>query len=246
VVRDNVANCGGGILNDGGILTMVDCTVRDNVADGQAPIGYNCGSGGAVKNVEGGILEMTHCTLVDNQALGKGGALHVSCKSRATLTNCTISGNEVTGRGGGIHSKGQLTLVHCTIQGNKAKGVVRGKGIGDQAAGGLAIRGSGTLTMTATLIANNPRDGDCMLGESAVVTVNEHNWIEDGSCGPAYTGNPALEPLADNGGATWTHALSLDSPARDVIPEEACPVRTDQRGLERTPPCDVGAYERNP
>ncbi len=53
VIRDNQANCGGGIYNEGGTLAVVDSTIRDNQADGEAPIGYECGAGGAIKLTEG-------------------------------------------------------------------------------------------------------------------------------------------------------------------------------------------------
>jgi predicted outer membrane repeat protein len=176
--------------------------------------------------------------------------LHVSCKSSATLTNCTISGNEAVFRGGGIHSKGTLTLVHCTISGNRARGISRGQATGDTVAGGLAIRGKGVLSMTNTLIAGNPNDGDCILGSSAIVAINTHNLVGDGSCPSEYTGDPNLGLLTDNGGDTQTRALLPGSPAVDAIPAGACPVGVDQRGYARPAStrspgasCDIGAFE---
>jgi hypothetical protein len=64
--------------------------------------------------------------------------------------------------------------------------------------------------------------------------------------------DPLLLPLADNGGATDTHALDPGSPALDVgyaFPPpavDACEAR-DQRGVPRPQGagvCDLGAYER--
>jgi len=251
VVSDNLSNCGGGILNVRGKLTMVNCTVRDNTADGKGPPGFGCGSGGAIKLEDESEATLENCTLNDNHGEGKGGALHVSCTSKATLTNCTISGNNATGRGGGIHAKGELTLVHCTINGNSAKGVVRGQGIGDQAGGGLSVRGKGVLWMSNTLIANNPNDGDCTFGPDTTIALNAYNLVEDGSCDPAYAGDPNMERLHDNGGDTQTRALLAGSPAIDVIPSSACPIRSDQRGAPRPGRdegsgglCDIGALER--
>ena len=248
VVSDNLANCGGGLWNNGGVLTVVNCTIRDNTADGVAAPGFNCGSGGAIKNVEGGTLTVINSTLSHNHAQGKGGGLHVSCKSKATLTNCTISDNHAVGRGGGIHFKGVVTLNHCTIAGNSAKGVVRGEGIGDPAGGGISIRG--TLHFSNTMIANNSPDGDCFLGSLGVIATNSHNLIEDGSCPSDYSGDPNLGPLADNGGDTQTHALLPGSPAIDAVPARNCIGHTDQRGEARPvaqispdPSCDIGAFE---
>ena len=248
VVSDNLANCGGGIWNNGGTLMVVNCTIRDNIADAVAAPGFNCGSGGAIKNVEGGTLTVINSTLSHNHAEGKGGGLHVSCKSTATLTNCTISNNHAVGRGGGIHFKGVVTLNHCTIAGNSAKGVVWGEGIGDPAGGGISIRG--TLHFSNTIIADNPQDGDCFLGRFGAIVTNVHNLIEDGSCPSDYSGDPNLGALTDNGGDTQTHALLSGSPAIDAIPVRDCLSNTDQRGEARPivqtssdTPCDTGAFE---
>jgi predicted outer membrane repeat protein len=183
-------------------------------------------------------------TLTGNRAEGKGGGLHVSCTSRATLVNCTISGNRAVGLGGGISAKGDLTLVHCTVQGNSAKGFVRGDRIGTQAGGGIAVRGKSVLRMANNLIANNPKDGDCMLGTQVTRPRNVHNWIEDGSCSPSYSGDPALAPLGEHGGDAPTHALLPGSPALGILPADACTVAVDQRGASRPDAgCTVGAFE---
>jgi len=62
-----------------------------------------------------------------------------------------------------------------------------------------------------------------------------------------------LGPLADNGGATWTHALLPDSPAIDAVSVVSCTLPTDQRGVPRPivqtspeTPCDIGAFEWQP
>jgi hypothetical protein len=56
--------------------------------------------------------------------------------------------------------------------------------------------------------------------------------------------DPNLGPLADNGGATQTHALLSGSPAIDAGDNSTCPA-TDQRGVARPQgsACDIGAYE---
>jgi hypothetical protein len=155
------------------------------------------------------------------------------------------------GAGGGINAKGTLTLVHCTIQGNSATGIVRGKRLDDPAGGGLSVRGRGTLDLANTLIANNPRDGDCWLDKNVTVRSNAYNLVEDGSCDPAFSGDPGLLPLGNYGGDTPTHALAPGSPALDAIPAHACAVDVDQRGMPRPgetgatdAACDVGAFER--
>jgi hypothetical protein len=56
--------------------------------------------------------------------------------------------------------------------------------------------------------------------------------------------DPGLDVLADNGGATETHALLPGSAAIDAGHPTFCPV-DDQRWADRPigPDCDIGAYE---
>jgi hypothetical protein len=248
IIRDNQANCGGGIYNQGGSLTVLRSTIRDNQADGEGPIGYECGAGGAIKLTEGGTLTLIDSTLTENRAKLRGGGLHVSCESTATLVNSTISGNFAGGRGGGVNLGGTVQLTHCTITGNAAGGILRGDQIDRTPGGGVAVRG--TLHYTNTLIANNPKGGDCVVGGSGMVGANAHNLVEDGGCGAAYSGDPGIDDLADNGGDTETRALLPGSPALDAVPADACPLSTDQRGYTRPvahtapdTPCDIGAFE---
>jgi len=248
VIRDNQANCGAGIYNEGGTLTVANTTISDNEADGKGPIGYACGAGGAIKVTEAGTLTLTNSTLTRNRAKLRGGALHVSCKSTATLINSTISGNFAGGRGGGVNLGGSVHLTHCTITGNSAKGLLRNNRLDNNPAGGVSVRG--TLHYTNTLIANNPKGGDCVVGGSGLIGANVYNLVEDGGCSPVFSGDPAIDDLADNGGDTETRALPPDSLALDAIPADACPLSTDQRGYTRPvaqtspdTPCDIGAFE---
>ncbi len=55
--------------------------------------------------------------------------------------------------------------------------------------------------------------------------------------------DPVLGPLQNNGGGTDTHALGGGSPAIGVVTAAAECRTPDQRGVPRTVPCDLGAYE---
>ena len=84
-----------------------------------------------------------------------------------------------------------------------------------------------------------------MLGSLITRATNSHNWIEDGSCSPAYSGDPALARLGDYGGDTPSHALLPGSSAVGLLPAGACTLPVDQRGQPRPDTgCTVGAFEQ--
>jgi hypothetical protein len=106
-------------------------------------------------------------------------------------------------------------------------------------------------------------EGDCVIvNEGPITTISGGYNIESpgDTCGFAeptdrvhvVAGTLGLEPLADNGGWTETHALGEFSTAIDRIPEAECldadgaPLTMDQRGFPRPrgDGCDVGAFER--
>ncbi len=82
-----------------------------------------------------------------------------------------------------------------------------------------------------------------------------HHTLEDAnSCSlNLFQNNPVntsaqLGPLQDNGGKTWTHAITPSSPAHDHVAQSfGCPHR-DQRDEPRSSEtlCDAGAYEFRP
>jgi len=249
LIHHNLADCGGGVVSQGGTLVIEYSTISSNKADGIAPPGLECGSGGAIKLVEGGSLTLANSTLSRNQAKKNGGGLHVSCESRATLSNCTISENQAGRFGGGINIGGEVNLTHCTITGNIARGISPFQTVRGKVGGGVS--NSGTLNYTNTIIANHVKSqGDCVLRSDGQVGENNYNLVEDGGCSPAFSGDPKLVALGDNGGATQTHALQPDSPALDVIPAGDCALSGDQRGQPRPVGqisvdtlCDIGAVE---
>jgi hypothetical protein len=238
VVTDNVASAGGAIYNMG-TLTVTNCTISRNFADGIDKPGQGCGSGGGIMHLREGLVTIMNSTISDNQGTGKGGGIKTSCAAPMTLINSTVSGNSTTGNGGGIYVMGTTNLIHCTISGN-----VAGTGGGG---GGVYIRG--TLDLTNTLIAGNVTGLDCVIGSGdrnhGSVGANINSLIADGSCDPAHSGDPRLDALAANGGDTLTHALLPDSPAVDAVPPGECPVASDQRGMPRPQgvACDIGAFE---
>jgi hypothetical protein len=261
VVTNNMANGGGGICNSG-VLTLINSSVNENTAHGTAPRGIECGNGGGIK-CGSGTLTLVNSTISGNQAGSKGrargGGVFIGCQCTALFTNSTISGNRATGKsgrtyrhgqglGGGVYINGTLQLVNCTISDNQAT----------HEGGGVYVRSR--LDYVNTIIANNTgKNGNCVVsdtdssGEKGTIGTNSNNLVGDGSCGSDHSGDPMVGPLADNGGATWTHALLPGAPAIDAIPVISCTVPTDQRGVPRPvvqtspeTPCDIGAFEWQP
>ncbi|MBF9018807.1 MULTISPECIES: hypothetical protein [unclassified Oceanispirochaeta] len=190
---------GGGILNLG-TLRMEDCLVRNNAAvygagldnRGRAIIsdsaftgnftipmnmaertsGSGClGSGGAIKNEPGGILHMIDCLIEENSAMVRGGALFVSCESRAVLNTCTIKNNKADRGGGAVYIRGDLTLINNHITKNTTR-------IG---AGGVHV--TGFLNFSKNVIRENSLsdltvESSILLDGSDRIGIDKKNRIE--------------------------------------------------------------------
>lgn len=248
VVSSNTAPLGGGGgLCNLGLLTLIDSAVVDNTAKSCAGIFTNVWStlirstvsGNTATSGGGGIcssggLELGSSTVSGNAAARTGG---IESSGILMVVNSTISGNASEEGAAGIFNLDTATLMSSTVAGNDAVG-----------AGG-DIRNVGELIVLNTLV-----DGSCTM--DAAATSDGYNIESPGdTCGfgqetdrvNVTEGELGLDPLADNGGPTMTHALLPGSVAVDVIPEEACELPEDQRAAPRPDTdgsmCDVGAFE---
>lgn len=233
----------GGIDNNGGIVTLTNCTVSGN--QGRR-------NGGGIYTIDG-TLQIYKSTITNNRATlannGFGGGIYVREGGSAYLENSTISGNTAARTGGGIFafslsSSQSLTLHSCTVVNNSAN---YGGGISRWDTAGYE---SITPILTNTIIANNTATTgpDCYTNN---INSNGYNLIENTTgfggvlttVATDITGqDPLLDALANNGGPTQTHALQSTSPAIDK--GGSC-LATDQRGEARPQgaTCDIGAYE---
>ena len=249
---------GGGIENDG-TLTVLDSTVTDNSAE----------VGGGIFNGSDGTLTVSDSTVSDNSASSVGGG--IENQGTAVVSDSTVSGNAASYGGGGIDSEfATLTVSNSTLAGNTAG--QEGGGIyvydsydpsqpiaatitnstlsGNGAAfGGGISDDQGPLALGATIVATSSSGNDCFL-ELAPVTDDGYNLADDTSCQLADASDlpstdAGLDPtgLQDNGGPTATLALSATSAAVDHVSDAALCPATDQRGMARTAPCDIGAYD---
>jgi hypothetical protein len=246
---DGLAESGGGINNDNGILTLSNCYFDNNHAE----------AGGAV-NVANGTLFVSDCTFTANHAADFGGAINLY-EGLVTIGSSTFSTNDSEFLSGGIFNNiGVLTITNSTFYNNSALTGVGGiqnysgtltlanstfSGNYSPDAGGLANNPNGTLYMTNNILANSPSGGDCV--NQGTIALNTNNLVEDGSCSPGLTGDPLLGMLANYGGSTETMALMAGSPAVDAGDDATC-MATDQRGIVRPvgAHCDLGAYEDVP
>jgi hypothetical protein len=243
VVSDNQGSAGGGILDDG-TLTLINSTISGNTARGGGDAQVECDTGGGMKIMRGKVT-LINSTISNNKANGKGGGIHVACNGILALVNSTISGNYTNNSGGGVYLNGAGEFTHSTISGNNANtgGGITFSGSGEK---GL-IRGQ--LSYTNTIIASNTARlgeygaADCLFSDYGVIATNSNNWVGDGNCSGTFSGDPLLGPLVDNGGYAQTHALLPGSLAIDALQTGYCILKTDQRGLPRVAPCDLGAFE---
>ena len=265
VHEEALGGIGGGVLNDRGTMTITRCTIANNSALGGVSSSgddFPGGSGGGVVNYPGGSLVITNSTISGNSSSIRdsfglqpfsGGGGGVSNGGSMTITNCTISGNSVDGTGfvtmygGGIRNYGNLQITSSTIVHNSALGEFGAFG------GGIYGYSSAPTRTDSSIIALNSAstgpdftgggglqsNGYNIIGNNADAVISSQPTDQIGT--PAAPVDPLLDPLADNGGPTLTHALQSGSPAIDHGDPAAPP--QDQRGYGRVNVPDVGAFE---
>ncbi|MEW5987235.1 MAG: choice-of-anchor Q domain-containing protein [Chloroflexota bacterium] len=236
-------------IHNGGALTVNASTFSGNTRDGLSNSGTltatnstfsSNGRGAAI--LEGGVGFFSRNTFNGNtnyDVFGGG----ICSVGTLTLSNNTISGNTAD-HAGGIYVEGEASVYNTTITGNSGRLEV----------GGIYKAPNASLYLYNTIVANSLLGTDCHAYFGGLAA-NVNNLIEDGSCEPAFSGDPELGPLQDNGGPTWTHKPLPGSPVIDQGYNPTCtapPVSSqDQRGGFRpvdgdgdgVATCDIGAVE---
>ncbi|MBN1342268.1 MAG: hypothetical protein JXQ73_06290 [Phycisphaerae bacterium] len=266
------ADGSGGAIYNGGSTTAIDTTFENNTAEGgRCGVSYAYGGdgrGGAIANKASYAVTLHKCTLSGNVARGGeatvpenrgesyGGGAATSedgTGAELLLVNCTISGN-IAFHGGGVWAHSGASLTQCTVTDNLA---VLGGGVCSNTAddntgpalAGTIVAGNIAVSSGADVYQNVQSRGYNLIEDAAYATVDVDGGGSTG-LGNIIGQDPLLGPLADNGGATLTHALLSDSPAIDQIPEGinglgTAPLDVDQRGVSRLDHWlgDIGAYE---
>ena len=251
------ANAGG--IRSNGKVVLLRSTVSGNWTEGDEA------QGGGIEAV--GDIIVTSSTVSDNSTFGDespGGGMFTF--HGVELSQSTISGNSTRGNnaaGGGIRVSRQVSITQSTITENWTER----SGVG----GGLYQTNYSNdfpVTITGAIIAGNSAGGgaaDLTTDPQGTKSVNYSLIGDTFSSGiTATTGignllnvDPALGPLAKNGGPTKTHALLSGSPAIDAgDPNFSPPPDFDQRGMPFArvvdgdgaggARIDMGAYELQP
>lgn len=261
---------GGGIYNDAAItientligtaatsLLVTDTSLLSNPNQGE--------NGGGIFDTGVHTTTIKASAINGNTAIGGGG---IAGRSLIVfdITNTTISGNIATDVGGGATTNGTINLNNSTIVNNQASTDAPGGGAG------LNSFGSGTYHLHNSIVSGNFKNETvesncgCSGGSTTCATGRMvslgHNIESADTCdfnlaSDLVNTDPLLMALADNGGATETHALphtangdAENSPAVDAGDTDNCP-NNDQRSglrpadgnLDGSFECDIGAYE---
>ena len=225
------SSSGGGIENSG-TLTLLNSTLFRQSQ-------LHPGEGGGLY-VVGGSATVQNSTLSGNTGANGGGVALAADGVLMTVQNSTVSGNVASNNGGGffVQVGATLNVIDSTVTANHADGD-----------GGGVQAGEGQVRLGNTIVAGNTAGGTGP-DVSGAFTSDDYNLVGDSS-GASYTPgghdlsgvDPQLGPLQDNGGPTWTHAVSFGSPAFNAGMSD---LSVDQRGMPRPAlgADDIGAYEQ--
>ncbi|MBS0556914.1 MAG: right-handed parallel beta-helix repeat-containing protein [Proteobacteria bacterium] len=214
-------------------LTMRNSTVSNNSYTGVL--------------VFGGDTTISGSTISANLGGYCGGLYAGSHAGTVRIENTTISGNKAAWAG--CIAAANLTIANSTIAFNPMD---CGQGNGCPAE--TLVINSPKVTLESTIFANNSSVSDLVVSTGTVIdghnnlVTNGAQFFESGEAAPlpadTLTADPKLQPLADNGGPTFTHALGAGSPAIDAGSNSAG-LMTDQRGYPRQQGArpDIGAFE---
>ena len=242
----------GGGVNAVGTMTIESSTISGNTQQflgDVTPYSIAYGAGVASR----ASTTITASTIEGNTGSTYGGGVFFTASGdgfiRLAILRSTISGNAASLGGGGVGVGGlfparlaSFVLHGSTVAENSTGGV----------GGGIRFRDYTLADMQSSIIASNTAAISPDLHAVAHIAIygadNLIDQVETGTELPADTlhGDPMLEPLADNGGPTRTHALAAGSPAIDAG-NNYFDDANDQRGegYERVANgrADIGAFE---
>ncbi len=249
-LEGNAAALGGALFVAGSSLDVVASSFEQNTASAD---------GGALA-VDSSICFVDDSLLAGNEAAGAGGAIHAAHEAAGPplvgLQNSTVSGNTAASGGGvAVAGSAYAELTHVTVTANTITDAASSPCVAS-GVDGCGLSGTGIVIVESSVLAGNLEGtspgvdlgGDALDLElevrSSLVGLLEGGVATSGE--PIFGEDALLGPLADNGGATRTHALLTGSPAIDEG-ENPSALAYDQRGpgFPRVlgAAADMGAYE---
>ncbi len=182
-------------------------------------------AGGALRN--DGALAISRAYLADNRG-GSGGAIHSS--GRLIVSNSTLTNNQSTQDGAAIHINGGTAwLTHLTLNNNRSG-----------TAGQLHIA-AGTVHLRNSLVAGAGESSLCL----GALSENLGNFIQDGSCSAAFSGDALLGELTRPAAALAYFPLLDGSPASGSADDYFCSqyARDQLNAPRRARDCHIGAVD---
>ena len=269
---------GGGIFSGpGGYVLLTRSTLSGNVSSNT---GTGNAFGGGI--YVSGVLYTDRSSLTDNHTMSAnhrdtGAAVYAPGRGNVTMSSSLIAGNTASFAAVWVYANGDTTktttIINSTISDNHSTGTaglvsyqpiavwnstIASNVTIDNVAAGLFAGAS--LALHSTLLADNIAQGnplnllDVQIAGDTAIT-GEKNLITATDSGVplgTLTQCPLLGPLADNGGATLTHAIAHNSPVIDagdniIDGGNTISLSFDQRGtgFPRTTgnAPDIGAFE---
>jgi len=226
----------------GGVSTTHEFHCTSSTLSGNKALALPTGVGQGGGVFAFGSMTMDSCTVDSNVAQNGGGVNNYSTGvfDAVSMRNSTISGNQALTQVGGLYSNHELPLKNSTVAFNSAP-----------LCGGIFV--TNYIIADSNIVAHNTSDDPGCVDLDAKATISGANNLVsvETSDLPLDTivADPKLTPLADRGGPTQTHGLSLSSPAIDAG-SNVDSVSVDQRGtgfLRDVPSvgyADIGAFER--
>ncbi len=244
-------NGGAIFVRSNGAAVVRDSLFVDNIAI----------RGGAIGIERGGKLTVDNSRLASNRAVA-GGAIYVSTTyAKVTISNSSFVANSAVGSdgigsgglGGAIFAEhsAAVDISNSTFINNRAR---LGKVVGslyssvtlthvtalDSTDDGNALQNeNGAINLRNSIIAGNDSTASVLC--PGRLAQNVGNLISDGSCDPAYRGDPLLGESTED---PVYLPLQAGSPAIDAADARYCP-DADQVGRSRPQGggCDIGAIE---
>ena len=207
VQNGRTAGSGGGILNEGGTLTVTNSTFSGNFASG---------NGGGIANFIGSTLIVTNSTFSANSTtIDAGGVFNAS--GTATVTHSTFSGNSGINAGAILNTNGTVYLAGVVMDtgasGANCSGAMTDNGynLSDDASCGFSGAGSAnnaTLNLGALADNGGPTETHALLSGSDAIDAIPYNTPISNN-GVSWTCND-LDSFTDQRGVARPQGVACD------------------------------------